>query len=85
MKKTFYFNTGVKPDASFKPYGKQRVRGTVQIPFDCSDVPDNAVFKFACDNPNLPGYDEPYYITREITNSDMVSKFAYFHVPESIP
>lgn len=89
MKRTFYFNIGVKPDYSanppIKPFGKRIEKGgVIQIPFDCENVPENAIFKFACDNDELPGYSEPSYIVREITNSGLLSKFAYFLVPESI-
>jgi len=85
---TFYFNTGVKPgipanemhrkDALPVALGKGQVwrNGTKQIPFDCEDVPTNAKFQLACDNPALPGYEN--YIVREIHNSTLLSKYAYF-------
>lgn len=88
MKRTFYFDTGVIPNYSanppIKPFGKQVVMRTIKVPFDCENVPKNAIFKFGCDNDKLPGYSEPHYIVREITNSDLISKFAYFQIPQSI-
>lgn len=79
--KTFYFNTGVKPE------NRQGVglcpgqiwRGTLQIPFDCDDVPDNAVFQFASDQ-TAPG--DEHLIRREMHNTTMVSKYAFFQIPK---
>lgn len=82
--KTFYFNTGVRPETvnnpSF-PYEYHEkignvIRGTLLIPFKCNKVPKGATFAFACDNPDLnPGQ----YIVREIIDSPgMASKYAYF-------
>lgn len=81
---TFYFNTGVKEGNN--PYlEKTAVKrnslggGThYVIPFDCEDVPDNASFVFACDNPNL--YPDAGYIVREIHNSKLISKYAFFKI-----
>lgn len=76
-KKTFYFNTGVK--YCNYPYlceGQIERGGTKQIPFDCEDVPEGATFQFACDNPDL--HPEAGYIVREIHNSALHSKYAYF-------
>lgn len=81
--KTFHFNTGVKPFNHTPPAGMAFMKGFIDsgngvyvIPFDCEDVPDGATFKFACDNPNL--YPGSGYIVREIHNSTLVSKYAYF-------
>lgn len=70
--KTFYFNTGVKPgiNAYLDKMG-------TQIPFDCENVPEGATFKFACDNPNIKN-ESSNYIVREIKNSRLASKYAYF-------
>ena len=80
MTRTFYFNTGVRPYIhvpTVKLSEGQVLRGgTVQIPFDCEDVPENAEFKFGCDDPNIRGG----YLVRPILNSALLSKFAYFQV-----
>jgi hypothetical protein len=82
--KTFYFNTGVQPYKHNPPVklspGHVMRGGTMQIPFDCDDVPDNAIFKFACDNPKLKESEYPNWIVREMFNTAMVSKYAYFLV-----
>lgn len=83
--KTFYFNTGVRRDLHNNPpvpLMKGQIwsmNGVKVIPFDC-DAPENAVFKFACDNPNLPEADLDGWIVREIYNSTLISKYAYFSV-----
>jgi hypothetical protein len=78
MTKTFYFNTGVRPYIHNPPVkvgpGQIIKGGTLQIPFDCEDVPENAFFKFGCDDPNIRGG----YLVRPILNSTLLSKFAYF-------
>ena len=86
--KTFYFDTGVKPiDTSWRPHhsgtreiplckGQVWRNGTKQIPFDCEDVPDGATFAFACDYPDMKGYEG--FIIRQIHNSTLISKYAYF-------
>lgn len=75
--KTFHFNTGVKIwDNPHITGGIDSGNGTVVIPFDCQDVPDNATFAFACDNDNL--YPDAGYIVRPISNSGLLSKYAYF-------
>ena len=85
-KKTFYFNTGVKPEniSSF-PYEYHKkvnniIRGTLLIPFDCCNVPDNAIFKCASSTPNLYNNIEGI-IVREIVGGNLLSKYAYFIVP----
>ena len=83
--KTFYFNTGVTPFGHSNPpmtlgAGEVWRGGTKQIPFDCKDVPDNASFMFACDNPSLRESTYENVIVREIFNSTLCSKFAYFKV-----
>lgn len=75
--KTFYFNTGVKySDYPFLCKGQVNRGGVKQIPFDCEDVPEGKSFEFACDYPNL--YPEAGYVVREIHNSTLLSKYAYF-------
>lgn len=80
-RKTFYFNTGVRPYIHNPPVklskGQVLKGGTVQIPFTCEDVPDNAEFKFACDDEN---YMKGVYLVRPILNSSLCSKFAFFLV-----
>lgn len=87
MKKTFYFNTGVCPYSHNPPvklYGRQIIRGeTIKIPFICENVPENAIFKFACDNNELPESKYPNFLVREILDAGdggMISKYAYFQV-----
>jgi len=80
--KTFYFNTGVQPqNAPIKLMPGHVMRGgTMQIPFDCENIPDGAIFKFACDNKDLRESKYPNYIVREIHNSALLSKYAYFQI-----
>lgn len=84
MKKTYYFNTGVKPESGSKLFGCQVWKGgTKQIPFICEDVPDNATFLFACDNENLPEAKESNVVVKRILDNKpggLVSNFAYFRV-----
>lgn len=77
--KTFYFNTGVKPENRNGLCPGQVWRGgTMQMPFDCEDVPDNASFQFACDH--TPPGDE-HLLRREIHNTALLSKYAFFRLP----
>ena len=46
--------------------------------FDCEGIPENAVFKFACDN-TPPGNE--HLLRREMHNTTMVSKYAFFQLP----
>lgn len=79
--KTYYFDTGVRPELHAKPVpvmpGQVR-RGTIQIPFDCDDVPEKAVFRFTSDYREVGG---GVYIVREIRNSVIVGKYAFFSIP----
>jgi hypothetical protein len=82
---TFYFNTGVNPYIHTNPPYKLSkghiVRGgTVQIPFQCADVPKKAEFRFASDDPDKPEASLSCYVVREIQGSALVSKYAYFFV-----
>lgn len=80
--KTFYFNTGVQPYKHNPPVplceGHVMRGGTMQIPFDCEDVPANATFVYASDNPESKR--ESNLICREIHNSALCSKYAFFKV-----
>lgn len=82
--KTFYFNTGVQPYKHTPPVklgpGQIMRGGTMQIPFDCENVPENAVFMFACDNDKLSEAAYKNVIVREMFNTSMCSKYAYFKV-----
>ena len=89
MTKTFYFNTGVRPELVNNPpfaydyhanKGNVIKGGTLQIPFTCDDVPDGAIFLHACDIPDLPESRSDSVIVREITGGGLLSKFAYFRV-----
>jgi hypothetical protein len=78
--RTFYFNTGVKPENRRGVglcAGQVWRGGTLQIPFDCENVPDNASFQFACDH-TPPGNE--HLLRREMHNTTMVSKYAFFQV-----
>ena len=82
--KTFYFNTGVKPESGSPLFGRQVWKyGTKQIPFTCNNVPKSAVFCFACSNKELPESKLSNFIVREITDNGpngMLSKYAYFKI-----
>lgn len=82
--KTFYFNTGVRPYNRNPPVkimpGYVMRGGVMVIPFDCENVPEGATFMFACDNPKLKEADYENVIVREIFNSKLVSKYAYFKI-----
>ena len=54
MTTQLFFNTGVKiwNNSSIRG-GIDSGNGTVVIPFECEDVPKDATFMYACDNPNL--------------------------------
>lgn len=80
--KTFHFNTGVRPYIHHPPVpileGEVLRGGTLQIPFQC-DVPENAAFMFACDNPDLPESKCGNIVVAKIEpGSAMVSEYAYF-------
>jgi hypothetical protein len=82
--KTYYFNTGVKPFDHNPPAGmafmdgfKDSGNGVYVIPFDCEDVPENARFLYSCDTP-IPSMMSDDVIVREIHNSKMMSKYAFF-------
>ena len=84
--RTFYFDTGVRvyahtPPVPVMPGNVVSSNGVLQIPFDCDDVPENASFRFACDH-TLPGTE--HLLKREIYNSNLVSKYAFFFVPERL-
>ena len=82
--KTFRFNTGVKPYAHNPPVHIMPGHlvdgnGVMVIPFDCEDVPDGAIFMYACDHlSSMPDS----VIVREIHNSALLSKYAYFQVSQ---
>ena len=76
----FYFNTGVRPESGSKLFKDQVWRnGVKQIPLEC-EAPENALLMFCCDNPNLPESKLENVIVREIFNSSIISKYAYFKI-----
>ena len=78
--KQFFFDTGVKPQVSPHLFEDEVwLRGTKQIPFYCEDVPDDSIFMFACDNPNLPESLSKNVIVRKIHQSSMTG-YAYFRL-----
>lgn len=83
----FYFNTGVTPDNNPHLWDDQVWRnGTKQVPFE-ADAPADAQLMFLCDKPDLPEAEIPGVIVREVFNTSMISKYAYFRVltPELAP
>lgn len=81
MTTTYYFDTGVRPELHSQPVPVmpgQVLCGTIQIPFDCEDVPKGAVFRFVADNLGLAN---SHIIARPIKNSTMVGRYAFFSVP----
>lgn len=82
----FRFNTGVKVYSFCPPVpcvGEYQIvdgNGIKIILFYCSDVPKNAAFLFACNNPNLPGSKADNVIVREIIKGGLCSKYAYFRI-----
>lgn len=76
----FYFDTGVRPVNNPNLWGNEVWRnGTKQVPFD-ADAPKDAHLMSLCDNPHLPESDTPGVIVREVFNTSMCSKYAYFRV-----
>jgi hypothetical protein len=87
--KTFYFNTGVRQGIPSNELHRQDVKptalsngqvwvnGTKQIPFSCEDVPDKAMFLFACDNKETSSAN---VISRELHNTSLISKYAHFRL-----
>ena len=79
----FYFDTGVSPKSGSPLYADQVWRGgTKQIPFE-ADAPKNATLMFLCNKPDLPESKIPNVIVREVFNTSMVSKYAYFRIFEN--
>ncbi len=77
----FQFNTGVRySDYPYLVEGQELSGDVKVIPFYCEDVPERASFKYACDDPDLHP-DDPNIIVREIYNSKLISKYAYFILP----
>jgi len=95
MKTTFYFNTGVRPYEHTPPVPIMKWMvlrgGVIQIPFECEDVPDGAIFKFASSNLDFHKQDiQAGLIVRQILQSDnapegyasgLCSTHAFFMLP----
>ena len=83
--KTFNFDTGVK--VYNNPHGpnggKLSTNGVWVIPFDCEDVPEGSTFLYASGTDNLHAGNEAWMIRREIHNSGLISKYAYFRLPST--
>lgn len=80
--RTFFFDTGVKvynfsPPVRVPKGDVISSNGIHLVPFDCDDVPERATFRFACDH-TPPGSE--HLLRREIHNSNLVSKYAFFFV-----
>ena len=76
---TFYFNTGVKQSYNNLTNGQVWKNGVKQIPFD-ADAPKNASLLFLCDSPDLSESKLKDVIVKEVFNTSLVSKYAYFRV-----
>lgn len=79
---TFYFNTGVKQSYNNLTNGQVWKNGVKQIPFD-ADAPKNASLLFLCDSPDSIDLSESTsegIIVREVLNTVLLSKYAYFRV-----
>ena len=84
MANTFYFNTGVKPYGYSNPpmslsKGQVWRRGTKQIPFD-ADAPADATLLYLCNTPDLIESTCPGVIVREVSNTTICNKYAYFRL-----
>jgi hypothetical protein len=78
--RTMYFNTGCTPINSPNLHADQVWKnGTKQIPFDV-DAPESATLLFLCDDPNMPESRMSGVIVREVSNTSMISKYAYLRV-----
>lgn len=82
----FRFNTGVKvynfdpPVKCFSEYQIVGNNGCKIILFYCNDVPEDAYFMFACDNPKLFEKEVDNVIVQEIVSGGLSSKYAYFRL-----
>lgn len=89
LRRTFYFNTGVRPNPFAAPpicahakFGQIEKGGTIQIPFEVENVPENACLKFLCNYPDLPeGKCSNWIVAKLFPGSGMCSEYAYFQVP----
>ncbi len=78
---TFYFDTGVRPENRLHLPDKAVWRGTMQFPFECENVPQNATLMFLCDNPKSFESEADNVIVRKLLpGSGMISKYAYFRL-----
>lgn len=82
----FWFNTGVRVFAHDKPvpcsgeFEFVGEHGVKQIKFFCENVPQNARFMYACDNPDNVSARTPGVIVRPIVKGGLASKYAYFKI-----
>jgi len=78
---TFYFDTGVRPqNCNGLCEGQVWRNGTKQIPFDVTDVPENAELMFLAPTDDLPESKLENVIVRSVHNTTMAGDFAYFKV-----
>lgn len=76
----YSFNTGVHISTNPNRFGEyQHFDGVGQkyINFYCENVPENAVFKFAADSPDLETENLKKF---EIIKGGLLSKYAYFQI-----
>lgn len=77
----FFFNTGVI--VGNNPYlartSTVSPNGVYTIPFDC-DAPKDSTLMFLCDDPNLPESRQESVRVFPVSNTTMVSKYAYFKI-----
>ena len=83
-KKVFYFNTGVNLSKNPNPCLFPSPNNIGLIPFQCEDVPDDAVLMMACNN-DQEFWSCPDVIVRKIYPHDgpwsqMLSEYAYFRI-----
>ena len=75
--RTFRFGTGVKASFNRIPNTEIDSNGVQYFTFDCENVPEGSTFLYACDSPDLE-IGNASVIVREIHNSHLLSKYAYF-------
>lgn len=79
---TFYFDTGCTLTTSPAIHADQVWKGgTKHIPFD-ADAPESARLLFLCNDPDQPASKIPGVIVREVHNTSILSKYAYFKTNE---
>jgi len=77
-KKTYYYNTGVKKSSFNSTFlGDKFINDELHISFDCEEVPEGAKLDFLASKDTIY-LGQLKYIVREIYNTRLVVKYAYF-------